>query len=147
MLLEKKILIQSIITFGLVENILDLEHAKNINIGELIIDITNQISFQKYQIYQNKIIFNNKTNMITKTIKTPVIINIAFLALLILPILVFLSIKQVSASTVTISYNYCDKIYYDTFVWQVRPEYNRICKNRFQYLTNSIKRSFINYQK
>ena len=60
MLLEKKILIQSIITFGLVENILDIEHAKNINIGELIIDITNQISFPKYQIYQNKIIFNNK---------------------------------------------------------------------------------------
>ena len=48
MLLEKKILIQSIIIFGLVENILDIEHAKNINIGELIIDIMNQISFLKY---------------------------------------------------------------------------------------------------
>lgn len=37
-----------------------------------------------------------------KTIRTPAIINIAFFACLILPILVFLSIKQVSASTVTV---------------------------------------------
>ena len=37
--------------------------------------------------------------MQTKTVRTPAIINIAFFALLILPILVFLSIKQVSAST------------------------------------------------
>ena len=47
MLLEKKILILSIITFGLVENISDFENGeKNINTGELTIDFTNQISFQ-----------------------------------------------------------------------------------------------------
>ncbi len=85
--------------------------------------------------------------MQTKTIKTPAIINIAFLTLLILPILVFLSIKQVSASPVKISYNYCDKVYYDTFVWQVNPKYDRICRNRWIYLTNQIKRSFINNYK
>jgi hypothetical protein len=74
-----------------------------------------------------------------KTIRTPAIINIAFLALLILPILVFLSIKQVSASPVKISYNVCDKVYYDTFVWQVNPKYEKMCRNRFQFLTNKLK--------
>lgn len=86
--------------------------------------------------------------MITKTIRTPAIIQLLFI-LALLPWLIACTfmIGKASASPVKLSYNICDKVYFDTFVWQVRPEYNKICKNRFQYLTNSIKRSyFINHK-
>lgn len=56
-------------------------------------------------------------------------------------------IWKASASPVKLSYNICDKVYYDTFVGQVNSKYEKMCRNRFQYLTNQIKRSFINYQK
>ena len=84
--------------------------------------------------------------MITKTIKTPFRIQLFFIAFVVIMMTPFFAYIA-SASPVKLSYNYCDKIYYDTFVGQVRPEYNKICKNRFQYLTNSIKRSFINNHK
>lgn len=73
--------------------------------------------------------------MKTKTVRTPAIINIAFFALLILPILVFLSIKQVSASTD------CRTEWENWFFQQVTPELQKQCGKKFEYYTRiEIKR-------
>lgn len=82
--------------------------------------------------------------MQTKTIRTHFRIQlffIAFAVIMMTPFFIYV------ASAKTITYFWCDSIYYDTFVGQVHPEYNKICKNRFQYLTNQIKRSYTNNQK
>ena len=82
--------------------------------------------------------------MYTKTIKTPRTVQIAFLIFLAIMMTPFFAYI---ASAKTIDHSVCDKIYYDTFIWEVHPEFNKMCKNRFQYLTNQIKRSYINNQK
>lgn len=87
-------------------------------------------------------LFYINTNM-HKTIKTPAIINIAFFSLLILPILVFLSIKQVSAGTDKY-YNYCDHLFNESPFVTIDRQYTKLCNNRFQYLSNKLKRQFIN---
>lgn len=76
--------------------------------------------------------------MKTKTVRTPAIINIAFFALLILPILVFLSIKQVSASTVTIQ---CQ----NAFIWyEYNPKLETQCRWKWNFWTRQIKKSYNN---
>lgn len=52
--------------------------------------------------------------MITKTIKTPLRIHLFFLTFLVMMMIPF--IFAVKASAKTISFNYCDKIYYDSYV-------------------------------
>lgn len=81
--------------------------------------------------------------MYTKTIKTPRFVQLTFLVFVVIMMTPFFAYI---ASAAPIDYSVCDKIYYDTFIWEVHPEFNKMCKNRFQYLTNQIKRSYINNQ-
>ena len=71
--------------------------------------------------------------MKTKTVRTPAIINIAFFTLLILPILVFLSIKQVSASPLD---SYCERQFEQSMRYKISPLAYKKCQSRFDIKTN-----------
>lgn len=78
-------------------------------------------------------------------VQTPIFVQMMFLIAL-LPWIILFCYFTGKASAAPIDYSVCDKIYYDTFIWEVHPEFNKMCKNRFQYLTNQIKRSYITNQ-
>lgn len=48
-------------------------------------------------------------------------------------------VPSFSPSQRTIHHNYCDKIFNESFFQEVSPELNKLCRNRFIFLTNQIK--------
>lgn len=64
--------------------------------------------------------------------------------ILTIALLLTINYDHMSAGTVTISYNYCDKLFSDSHFVAIDREYTKLCNNRFQFLSNKIKRQFIN---
>ena len=67
------------------------------------------------------------------TVRSPRTVQIAFFALLILPILVFLSIKQVSASPLD---SYCERQFQQSMRYKISPLAYKKCQSRFDIKTN-----------
>lgn len=80
------------------------------------------------------------TNMYTKTIKTPLRVNLAFLFLLILPLLVMYWIGKASAATVR---DFRTVQCQNAFIgYEYNPKLETQCRWKWNFWTRNIKKSY-----